>query len=283
MEPLTDPYGLDVLQPYGDKEITQTAPTDPDTIGRLERELQKTWQFASDASHELRTPVAGLRAELEEAQMHPDQTDLGDLLDRALNDVDRLEAIIKDLLVLAETEAGPPMDLRRVDLGELVKAEVSGRKDRIAVELELQPGVTVNAVPTQIGRVLTNLLNNAQRHAERTVRIQVSRDGDNAELAVTDDGDGIAEADRERIFQRFTRLDAARRRDHKVGHKGTGLGLAISHDIAEAHAGSLEVGDSVTGGARFVLRLPLAASSRLVRPAKTVTRRCRRGYHRQAA
>jgi signal transduction histidine kinase len=271
IKPLTDPYGLDVLQPLGGKNIARDVPTVPDTAGELTRELEKKRQFASDAAHELRTPVAGLRAELEEARMHPDQTDLGDLLDRALHDVDRLEAIISDLLTLAKTEPGLHMELQQVDLAELVEAEVSRREGRVAIELVLESpgsGVTVSAVPTQIGRVLTNLLDNAQRHAEETVRIQVSRDGDSAELVVADDGDGIDEAERERIFQRFTRLDAGRRRDPK----GTGLGLAISYDIAQAHAGSLKVEDSVTGGARFVLRLPLAANSRPTRLAETSTR-----------
>jgi anti-sigma regulatory factor (Ser/Thr protein kinase) len=130
--------------------------------------------------------------------------------------------------------------------------------------------VTVNAVSTQISRVITNLLDNAQRHAEQTVQIQVSRKGDSAELAVTDDGDGIAEADRERIFQRFTRLGAARSRDHK----GTGLGLAIARDIAQAHFGTLQVEDSA-GGARFVLRLPLAERPRPTGPTLPAGHRSR--------
>ncbi|MGH3390346.1 MAG: sensor histidine kinase [Actinomadura sp.] len=265
MKPLTDPYDLDVLQPLGGKETARALPPVPDTVRELTRELEKKRRFASDASHELRNPVAGLRAELEEAQMHPDQTDLRDLLDRALNGVDRLEAIISDLLALAKTDADLSMELQHVDLAQLAQEEVSRRRGVVAIELEALPsGVTVNAVPTQIRRVLTNLLDNAQRHARQTVRIQVNRDGDTAELVVADDGDGIAEADRERIFQRFTRLDAARRRDPK----GTGLGLAISYDIAEAHAGTLGVEDSATGGARFVLRLPLAAPARTAEAAR---------------
>jgi signal transduction histidine kinase len=114
--------------------------------------------------------------------------------------------------------------------------------------------VSVNAIPTQIGRVLNNLLDNAQRHAKHMVRIEVHRNGSHAEMAVTDDGEGIPEADRERIFQRFTRLDASRSRDQG----GTGLGLAIARDIVEAHEGSIRVEESPEGGARFVVHLPLA-------------------------
>jgi signal transduction histidine kinase len=265
MKPFSGPYDHGVLEPLGDKQTTRTIPAVTQSAGALERELEQQRRFASDASHELRTPIAGLRAELEEAQLHPDQTDLGDLLDRALSDVDRLEAIITDLRLTAGLETGAPLRPRRLDLAELVRTEVARRTDRIPVALRLEPDVTVDAVPTQIGQVLTNLLDNAQRHAERTVLIEVRRSGDSAELTVSDDGDGIAEADRKRIFQRFTRLDAARHRDHEVGRRGSGLGLAISSDIATRHAGSVEVGDSAIGGARFVLRLPLTTPSPAMR------------------
>lgn len=271
MKPLTGLYDYEGPQASGENDTAWAIRTVTGTVRELERELQKKRQFASDASHELRNPVAGLRAELEEARLHPDQTDLDDLIGRALVNVDRLDAIITDLLLLARMEAGLSDGLQRVDLAELVRAEVTRRADRVTVGLRLEPGVTVNAVPTQISRVLTNLLDNAQRHAEQTVQIEVSRKGDGAELAVTDDGDGIAGADRERIFQRFTRLNAARRRDHK----GTGLGLAIARDIVQAHFGTLQVEDSA-GGARFALRLPLAERPRPTGPTLPAGHRSRR-------
>ncbi|MFI7610425.1 sensor histidine kinase [Nonomuraea terrae] len=236
----------------GRNALTIQAPTD--RMRELKRELKKKRRFASDASHELRTAVAGLRAELEEACLHPDETDLGDLLVRALRDVDRLDAIIADLRALAEMESGPPMTPQRVDLAELVRDEAARRSDRIAVRLRLEPGVIVQAVPIRIGRLLTNLLDNAQRHGRHLVEVRLSRGGGHAELTVADDGDGIAESERERIFQRFTRLEAARRLDRT----GTGLGLAIARDIARAHIGSLRAVEADTGGAGFVLRLPLA-------------------------
>ncbi|SDL38390.1 His Kinase A (phospho-acceptor) domain-containing protein [Nonomuraea maritima] len=223
-------------------------------VTKLQRELQKKQRFASDASHELRTAVAGLRAELEEASLHPDQTDLGDLLGSALRDVDRLDAIITDLRVLAEMESGLPCRPQRIDLADLVREETSRRTDGIAVGLRLERGVTVEAVPIRISRLLTNLLDNAQRHARHLVEIVVTSDGDSAELTVSDDGDGIAEEERDLVFQRFTRLKAARLLDGA----GTGLGLAIARDIAHAHVGSLHVRDAEAGGACFVLRLPLA-------------------------
>lgn len=249
-----------VPEPAGDDEISRLARTVNSTLERLEHAKERMdhvlaaqRQFTSDASHELRTPIAGLRAQLEEARLHPEDTDLVELLDRALGDVDRLQAIITDLLLLAKVGAGAPSALTEVDLAESARMEVSRRDDRLPVRLRLTPGVMVRAVDTQIARVLTNLLDNAQRHAKCVVLVEVRRDGKTAELVVADDGDGVAEADRERIFERFTRLDASRCRDRG----GTGLGLAIVRDIARAHGGTIEVGESEAGGARFVLRLPI--------------------------
>ncbi|MBC6457234.1 HAMP domain-containing histidine kinase [Actinomadura sp. HBU206391] len=250
-----------VPEPDGADEIAKLARAINSTLDRLEQakcRLQTAFdqqrQFTSDASHELRTPIAGLRTQLEEAQLHPDETDLHEVLDRALSDVDRLEAITTDLLLLARVGVNHPATLERLDLAELVRTEVSRRSDRLTVHLRLDPGAIVNAVRAQVLRVLTNLLDNAQRHARHAVWTEVRHNGGKAELSVMDDGDGIAEVDRERVFQRFTRLDSARSRDHG----GTGLGLAIAREIAHAHCGTLDVEESPTGGSRFVLRLPLA-------------------------
>ncbi|MFC6084545.1 sensor histidine kinase [Sphaerisporangium aureirubrum] len=252
-----------VPEPPGDDEVARLARTVNGTLERLENAkermelaLAQQRRFASDASHELRTPVAGLRAQLEEAKLHPDDTDLGDLLDRTLRDTDRLQAIITDLLLLAKIGAGASAALTEVDLAESVRMEVRRRTDRLPVQVRLAPGVLVNAVETQIARILTNLLDNAQRHAKGLVLVEVRRSGAFAELSVVDDGDGVAEADRERIFERFTRLDASRSRDRG----GTGLGLAIVRDIARAHGGTIIAAASCAGGARFVLRLPLATA-----------------------
>lgn len=235
---------------------------------RTQQALDEQRQFAADASHELRTPLAGLRAELEEAQLYPDDTDLRGTIDGALHDVDRLQSIITDLLLLAGLSAEAPRLLEEVDLPELVRTEVARRADLIPVRLDIDGdhGLTVAGVRTQLGRILTNLLDNAQRHAEHAVLVQARRAGGGAELVVMDDGEGVAEADRERIFQRFTRLDAARSRDQG----GTGLGLAIARGLAQAHRGGLYVEDRSDGetGACFVLRLPAAAAGQGV-PANT--------------
>ncbi|MGV9375500.1 sensor histidine kinase [Nonomuraea sp. NPDC003707] len=241
-----------VTQPPGADEVSQLAKSVNGTLARLERSAQQQRQFASDASHELRTPIAGLRAQLESAQLYPDDTDVEALVDSALRDTDRLEAIITDLLLLARIGSRVDVVKERVDLAELVRQELSVRCDKVPVHVELTEGVVVEGVRLQLARVLTNLLDNAQRHAEHTVQVEVRREGEHtALLAVENDGVEIAEEDRERIFQRFTRLDAARSRD--AG--GTGLGLAIARDVVVAHGGQITVEDRV-GGARFVLRLP---------------------------
>ncbi|MEO3867801.1 HAMP domain-containing sensor histidine kinase [Nonomuraea sp. B12E4] len=246
-----------VTQPSGDDEVSQLARSVNATLSRLERSALQQRQFASDASHELRTPIAGLRAQLESAQLYPDDTDVESLVDCALRDTDRLEAIITDLLLLARIGSRVDIVRERVDLAELVRQELIARSDKVPVQVDLEPGVSVDGVRLQLARLLTNLLDNAQRHAESLVRVAVRGEGSVATVAIENDGVEIATEDRERIFERFTRLDAARSRD--AG--GTGLGLAIAKDVAMAHRGRIGV-EECRGGARFVLRLPLAPPPR---------------------
>jgi signal transduction histidine kinase len=258
-----------VREPPGRGEITRLTRTINIALQRLEdakrqlartderqqRSLDQQRRFAADASHELRTPLTGLRTQLEEAQLHPDDTDLGHLLDHALGDVDRLEAIIADLFLLTMIDRNAPLVLEEIDLAELVHAEVPRRMgDPHPVRTHLETGVRVDVDRTLISRVLANLIDNAQRHAVRAVRVQLHRSDGSAELTITDDGVGIAEGDRERIFHRFTRLDTARSREHG----GTGLGLALARGIARSHNGTLHAESPPDDGARFVLRLPLA-------------------------
>ncbi|MBD3144611.1 sensor histidine kinase [Microbispora bryophytorum] len=248
------------------QEITRLGRTINQALGRvrkakeeLEEFARRQRQFASDVAHELRTPIAGLRVQLEAAQQDPGEVPLPELLETLLDQVDRLQTITEDILSIARMPNCPPAEWRQLDLAALVKAEIARRADRHPVRLRITHGATVTAVPSQISRLLANLLNNAQRHSRRVVCVEVQAEPTAVELAVSDDGPGIAEADREQVFQRFTRLDDARRLDRH----GTGLGLAIARDIAQAHQGTLRVEESTAGGARFVLRLPR------VRPTET--------------
>ncbi|NDU74951.1 HAMP domain-containing protein [Actinomadura sp. DSM 109109] len=242
-----------VPQPPGQDEIAQLARTANETLDRLERAVARQRQFASDASHELRTPIAGLRANLEDASMHPDDNDLRGVIESALRDTDRLESIVTDLLLLARIGTGGSAVQEPIDLAALADAEVRRRTSELKIVTELSPGVAVRGVRMQLVRLLGNLLDNAERYAGSRVTVEVARRDGRALLVVTDDGAGIAPADRERVFERFTRLDTARSR----GTGGAGLGLAIAREIARAHGGTLRIEDHPSG-ARFALRLPLA-------------------------
>ncbi|MER6619279.1 HAMP domain-containing sensor histidine kinase [Streptomyces sp. NPDC000931] len=235
-----------VPEPATHDEIARLARTTNETLAALEASVERQRRFVADASHELRSPIASLRTQLEVAAAHPELLDL----DGAVEDTVRLQHLAADLLLLARLDAGERPADARVDLSALAREEAAGRT-----------GVTVDAEPAevtgsrgQLGRVLANLLDNARRHARSRVTVTVRREGDRAVLGVADDGEGVAEADRERIFERFVRLDAARSRDDG----GAGLGLAIARDVALRHGGTLTASASPAGGALFELRLPLA-------------------------
>jgi signal transduction histidine kinase len=232
-------------------EVAELAVSVNVTLNRLERMAERHRSFVADASHELRSPLTGLRTQLELALEHPEDEDWPQVARAALDDADRLQRIVRDLLVLAKLEAGVPSEREKIDLGELVETETARRVGRVPIEVRLDDYVVVSANPSQLVRVLTNLLDNADRHANGQVTVTVGSDGPDAVLTVTDDGPGIPPGDRERVFQRFQRLPNARRRD--TG--GTGLGLPISREIAQTHGGSLSVGDNQPG-ACLVLRLP---------------------------
>ncbi|MCK2215015.1 HAMP domain-containing histidine kinase [Actinomadura sp. ATCC 31491] len=247
--------------PEHDDEIRDLAETGNRTLERLENAMrqqeiamQRQRRFATDASHDLRSPITAMRTQVEDALLHPEEADWPETARQVCNSLDRLQAIVTDLLTLTKLDAGAPAAREPVDLGELVNAE-AGRHRARRVITSVQPGVVVTGDQLQLVRLLTNLLDNAERHAEEQVLVTVRRQDGEAVLEVLDDGAGIAPDQREVVFQRFTRLDASRNRD--AG--GTGLGLPIAREIAAAHGGSLTIEDS-DAGARFVLRLPAATA-----------------------
>jgi signal transduction histidine kinase len=221
-------------------------------LDRLEGAYQQLRQFTSDASHDLRNPITAMRAQVEEALMYPDDTNWPGTATAVLADVERLQAIVTDLLTLARLDARAPLTRNPIDLARLVGAELDRRTHRAKIVKDLQQNVLINCDPLRITRLLANLLDNAERHTTSQITVIVRADGPTATLEVIDDGAGIAAEQREVVFDRFTRLEASRDRD--AG--GTGLGLAIAREIAEAHEGTLTIQDSERG-ARFVLRLPV--------------------------
>ncbi|WP_410540249.1 sensor histidine kinase [Streptomyces sp. KL2] len=256
-----------VPEPPSRDEIARLARTTNETLSALEASVERQRRFVADASHELRSPIASLRTQLEVAAAHPGLLDI----DGAVHDTVRLQALAADLLLLARLDAGERPGDARVDLYALVREELAQRTgDRIAVVLEDGGGgggggggedgepVEVSGSRGQLARVLGNLLDNAQRHAASRVRVRVGREHGQAVLEVADDGAGVPEEERERIFERFVRLDDARSRDDG----GAGLGLAIARDVAARHGGTLTAGRAAGGGALFTLRLPAAAPAR---------------------
>ncbi|MBO2446967.1 HAMP domain-containing histidine kinase [Actinomadura barringtoniae] len=236
-------------------EIGRLATSVNATLDRLEGAVAKQRGFVSDVSHELRSPLTGLRMELELALDDPGATDLRDTLAATLKNAERLQAVLEDLLALARLDARETSPAEPVDLHELTDQEVLRRPRRARVTVVADGPVIVRGGRLELGRLLTNLIDNADRHADSTVSVVLRYvPDDRASVEVVDDGTGIAPEDRERVFERFTRLAEGRHRD--AG--GTGLGLAIARDIAHAQHGSLTITDRDDGerGARFVLILP---------------------------
>ncbi|MEU6430147.1 HAMP domain-containing sensor histidine kinase [Microbispora sp. NPDC046973] len=246
-------------------EIDGLAPGVNRTLGRLEEALERQRRFSSDASHELRTPLTAMRAQIEDALQAPQETDVVTLARALLPSLDRLQRIATDLLALSRLESEAlPIRQQRVDLGKLAEGELQMLPITKRIVPRLGQDVVVLGDPHSLGSLISNLIGNAQRHAASTVTVTVRReprrpggppDG-TAVLEVADDGPGIPQEQREKVFQRFTRLDSARSRD--AG--GAGLGLAIARQIAHNHHGRLTIEDSAEG-ARFVLRLPLAPAA----------------------
>ncbi|MEU4763476.1 HAMP domain-containing sensor histidine kinase [Actinosynnema sp. NPDC023794] len=216
------------------------ATTTSDTFVRLGSALDRQRRFTSDASHELRTPLASARTQLEVLLAHPDRVDWRRTAENTVLDLDRMQAVVTDLLLLARLEhrAAEHRATARVDLAEL--AGVPGPVEVLGDRAHLE-------------RVLRNLLDNAERHASAQVTVTVAVEGGTAVLRVADDGPGITEADRERVFEPFVRLDEGRARDEG----GAGLGLAIVREGVRAHGGTVAIEDGDRGTV-VAVRLPLA-------------------------
>ncbi|WP_082514188.1 HAMP domain-containing sensor histidine kinase [Frigoribacterium sp. Leaf164] len=230
--------------------------------------------FVSDAAHELRTPVAGIQAAadtLVRAQLDDDERER--LTVHVVRESLRAGRLIGDMLLMARLDEGLALDPRPLDVAEVARGAAERQRVRggdVAVEVVTDgPVPPVAGDPDRLGQVVGNLLDNAVRHARSSVRVSVVSRGvdDTAEVIVRvdDDGRGVDDADRERVFDRLVRLDEARAR----GDGGSGLGLPIARAIARAHGGDVVClpraagggADPGLGGARFELRLPATARS----------------------
>jgi signal transduction histidine kinase len=240
--------------PEARDEVHSLATTLNDMLARLQEADTRQRALVSDAAHELRSPLASIRLQLEVALGHPERQEWQETAEGVLEDTLRLARLAEDLLALARLdERGGTRPARRepVDLDELVRQTADRYGEaRVAVTVGSPGPVMVYGDAMDLGRVLTNLIDNAVRHAASTVHVGL-RTGAQAVITVTDDGPGIPEADRERVFNRFTRLDTARSRDEG----GAGLGLAIVRETVRAHGGAVRLEDAHPG-LRAVVELP---------------------------
>jgi signal transduction histidine kinase len=265
-----------VPEPATADEIQRLARTMNDMLNRLQAAVERQQRFVADASHELRSPLTRIRTELEVDALHPETADLATTHASVLAETCQLQALVEDLLLLARHDTGPPSPgPRTVELGDVVREEARLVRRTAPVEVVVDVSAVAPCRVTgdagQLGRVVRNLLDNAARHAAAKVTVALDSSGDRVRLTVSDDGPGIDPADREFVFRRFSRLDAARQRPDRPGAGGmggTGLGLAIAHDIVMAHGGTIAVADHTGGGpdgtsggrppagARIVVELP---------------------------
>ncbi len=244
-----------VPEPTNEDEIGRLARTMNAMLVRLEDATDRQRRFVADASHELRSPLTGMRAQLEVDLEHPDLADWEATEREVLADAIRLQRLVDDLLAITVADASALDAEHRapVDLDEIVLAEarrVTTRND-ITIDTHAVSGAQLEGNSDQLVRVVHNLLDNAARHARSEVAITLEESPSHVTLRVVDDGPGIPDADRERVFERFARLDDARARDGG----GAGLGLAIVHDVVVAHGGSVCV-ENVPGAA-FTVVLPV--------------------------
>jgi signal transduction histidine kinase len=221
-------------------------------LDRLEDASTRQRRFVSDASHELRSPVASIRTQLEVALRRPARDDWPQVAQRVLTEDERLEQAVADLVELARLDEGnAATELAEVDLDEVVLEECS-RPRVIPVDTSGVSGGRVRGRQDALARTVRNLVDNACRHAESRVVVTVRTLDDTVELVVSDDGPGIPAEDRERVFERFTRLDEGRARD--AG--GMGLGLAVVKSTVERSGGRVTIEDAAPHGARFVVQIP---------------------------
>ena len=239
--------------PPTDDEIAELASTMNEMLDRLQAASVSQRQFVSDASHELRSPVASIRAQLETALQYPDDVDWPSVARIVLAEDARLEHLVGNLLAMARLEEGRLGPRSEVDLEDLV-LDQTRRMTGVQLDLSSVSAGRVWGNPDELTSVVRNLLDNAARYADSTVAVSVREAGPWVVLCIDDDGPGVPVEDRERVFERFARLQEGRSRDQG----GTGLGLALSRRVAEAHGGRVHVEASPLGGASFVVALPAA-------------------------
>lgn len=248
-----------VPEPRHRDEIARLASTMNRMLGRLQDSHERQQRFVSDAAHELRSPVASIRQHAEVALAHPHRATIGEFAETVLAEDLRIGSLVEDLLLLARADERTPLVAsEEVDLDDIVFHEARRLRTttRLAVDTTAVSGGRVRGDVARLRRMVRNLVDNAARHARSSVAFSLGEQPEGTVLLrVDDDGPGIPASERERVFQRFVRLDDARGRDQG----GSGLGLSIVADIAAMHGGAAAASESAAGGARVEVRLPAAA------------------------
>lgn len=241
--------------PDSGDEIARLAVTMNEMLDRLEQSSNQQRRFVADASHELRSPLAAIRSQLEVDLLHTEIADWSATSEDVLDETLRMQRLVDDLLLLARSDSGTlSIRQRSVDLDDIVFDLVKRIQPTASITIDTThvSGAQVIGDADSLARLMRNLVENAVRFAIDRIEITLTEVDGVAVLTVSDDGPGIPEADREQVFERFTRLDEARDRDHG----GAGLGLAISREITLLHQGSISIDTGTIGGARITVEIP---------------------------
>jgi signal transduction histidine kinase len=241
-----------------DDEIGRLASTMNRMLDRLDESQRAQTRFISDASHELKSPLASLRQFAEVARDYPDRVNATDLTDAILDEGARLERLVQNMLVLAHTdESSLSVSRRAVDLDDLLLAEAARLRSSndVVVDTSGVGAARVLGDEALLAQVVRNLVDNAARSSRGHITLALSDNGSEVVFTVDDNGPGVPAAQRERVFDRFVRLDEARARDSG----GSGLGLAIVRATVVAHGGSVRLLGNTMGGARAEVVLPTAS------------------------
>ena len=244
--------------PASRDEIHALALTLNSMLDRLAAGRERQRSFVADAAHELRSPLASMQAQLDVSQHLGEDVRAPEIAEDLRAEVIRMTTLVEDLLALARLDAdtAPPPEPERIEVATLVDEVVATRRRRrVPVEVDLgqrAAQLVVRVRPEEVCRALGNLVDNAVRHARTAVQVSARTEASVVVVEVSDDGHGIAPVDRERVFERFTRLDEARDRD--AG--GSGLGLAIARELVHRNGGSIALETSPAGGLSAAVRLP---------------------------
>jgi len=255
------PPGERLPVPVAQDELRALAEEFNALLARRDEAVTRLERFTGDAAHELRSPVAAIRAQAEVAVAHPDPDLTDETLRAVVDEATRLTTLLSDLLALARADAGQRPLAQPVDLVAAAQAAIGRagggpgctRIDDPVLQLVAPTPAEVGASPSEVALVLDNLVSNARRYARSLVRISILPAGRVVRLLVEDDGPGIPAADRERIFDRFVRLSPE-------GGGGAGLGLALVAALVHGRGGVVSAGATPTGGGRIEVRWPALSS-----------------------